>query len=556
MRAPTARRRPTVVVEFSRGSIRLAAAESAGEAVRFRGMTEVRLPTRDGEVFDDDELVGRIGEEVVRHGWRGLRAACLLSRSATSTQSFLFPAMRDAELRQAIALKLRETLHFSLEEAFFDFRRLRERTVGGNRQTLTLVAAARRDAVRHAAQTLRQAGLRPESVGCASESLAHLTYYASPCDSEDATLHVDVGSASTIVNLFEGRLLRFSREIDTAGDAFTRALMRPIITPSGAVRLRYEQAEELRDAAGYPREEDDASLPFGVHSSEVLPLLEPVAQRLVSELQQSADYLCGILGRPRIDYVVLSGEATRINNLSALIEESLEVPVVSIDPVARAIAHWRLAICGNAPSDPGGFSAILGYSLGAERPINLLPSRRRRGRAHGRAPIRVGRAVAAPALAVGTCLSLAAVPIQRRYGAANEALLAVSERLDARLSAQAGAADAVQAARATARRVATARGAVPAWGTILMELSALVPADARVVSLSMEREDGAPTLRMRVRMPGPAAMRMERTAALVVALGTSPFFRDVRLVEPRGEAADAEIELGLLAPDPDWRSAR
>ena len=524
--------RRTVVVDFSRGSIKMAAAETAREAARFRGITLIPLPREepDQAQLGSSEIALQIGEQVKRNGWVGMPCACLLSGSATSTQSFPFPPMSDAELRQAIELKLSQTLHFDLEEACFGFRRIQERSGGGDRQVLTLVAAARKDEIRGALSVLRQAGLKPVAVGSASESLANLAYYAGLCDEEEVTIHVDIGSDSTILNMFEGRLLRFSREIDTAGDAFTRALMRPIITARGAVGLTHEQAEEVKLAAGYPQEDQDVDLPHDVKASEILAVMEPVAQRLTSEIRRSIDYLCGILGRPNIDRIVLSGPAAQMRNLDAFLEEQLDTAVACIDPVARAMFHWRLAVCDENPPSLAGFSAILGYSLGNNRPINLLP-REEKLKEVVHHVSRIRKASTPCVLSLALCLALASVPINQTYGEATALMQWTSNQLDERLAAAADIARRLESTTRTAQRVATARGPVPDWLGIMKELSAILPEQTHITSLSTEREEGARMIHLVARVhEGPVPFELVITQ-LTVSLGTSPFFRRVQVVD-------------------------
>jgi type IV pilus assembly protein PilM len=553
MRSFRRKRRLTVVVDLGRGSIKMAAAESAGEAARFRGMTLIALVREDSAAGEpeDMEIARRIGELVERRGWRGLPAACLLSGAATSTQSFLFPPMPDTELRRAVALKLEETLHFDLEQALFDFRRVGERAVGGKPRVLTLVSVARKDAVERASTILRRAGLEPAAIGAASEALANLTYYASPCDAKDASIHVDIGSESTILNLFEGRLLRFSREIDTAGESFTRALMRPILSAAGALHLTRDQAEEVKRAAGYPREDELASLPFGLSPADILPLLEPVAQRLISEIQLSARYLAGILERPGIDCVVLTGAAARMRNLESVLEEGLDVPVMRIDPVARAIAHWRLAVCDEDVPPPAGFAAILGSSLGGRRPINLMPcQRRKRVRVLGAQAKRVRRALAPPALALGACLALGAIPIHQKHGASAALLQGASRRLDGLLLEEDRLAERAAAVGALVRHVAAARGGVPHWDGLMKELCAALPEGAHVSRLAGTRKDGRTTLALVARLPRGAQALEARLAEVLVALSASPFFASVQLADPPAAGPDAvefELELEIAA---------
>lgn len=543
MRRPRSQR--TVVVDFGRGSIKMALAESAGEAVRFHGITRLSFHEgpedtggwgRRAQDLDSARVVECLRAEVERRGWRGMPAACLLSGSATSTQSFLFPPMPAEDLEQAIALKLRETLHFDLEDAYVDHIRLREQDSGDGSPALTLVAAARTDAVLHGVSALRQAGLRPVAVGAAAESLANLSQCTSLWNSEQASIHVDLGSNASILNLFEGNQLRFSREIDVGAEAFTRALMRPILTAAGPVQLSYEEAEELRAEHGYPLERDTGAYPHGIQPADVLPLIEPVAQRIAGEIRRSIDYLRGLLDRPAVDSVVLSGSGGTMRNLDRFLANQLDTPVSCGDPVARASFHWRLAVCGEQPPDLSDFAAILGYSLGNRRPINLLPREQRLELAVERFT-RVRKAASVPVAALAFALLLAGVPIDHSFEDADRSVHLISERLQARLDEKQVRAAEREQLESELARLQSARGLVPSWVGVFKELSTILPAEAHVTSLQADCSSGAPELELAVRID-PGTLPFDAiTTRISVALSSSPYFERVHVLE-------AELEEG------------
>jgi len=556
----------TVVVDFSRGSIKMAAAESACEAVRFRGITQLDF-AQDADDPEDQsaaELAWRIGDEVRRRGWSGMRAACLLSRTATSTQSFLFPPMPDPELRQAIALKLRDTLHFDVEEASFDFRRLRTYGSGGDERVLTLVAVARRDEIRRAVGILRESGLRPVAIGAAAESLASLALGACLCKEDEAMVHVDVGSGSTILNMFDGQSLRFSREIDVAGDSFTHALMRPILLPDGVRHLTEEQAESIKAVAGYPLQAEGLFLADGITGADILPLMEPVLQRLSAEIRRSMDYLCGLTGRDTIDRIVLSGPSGEMRNLDLVLSRTLEVPVKYNDPVARSMAHWRLAICDENPPSPAAYAAILGYSLGGHMPINLLPKEERIEQRIERLG-QLHKAAAIPAVGLAVALGMGALPAVRDYGKAGEALTGTVAVLEGQLGELETRAAHQAADLAVAERLIMERGVVADWGSVLKELSSLMSEEAKIVSFNVIREaikeDDAESLvlDLGVRIEPMDRSFNEISTGLTIALNASPFFADVHVIQADSRAGEGigrlevvvHVVAGCVAP---WRS--
>ena len=547
------KRRPQlIVVDLSRGSIKLAAAEMACEAVRFEQITVVS-PPREGESghpVDDGTLSAMIRQEVDRNGWKGMRAACLLSQGATSTQSFVLPAMPDADLRQAIELQLSETLHFSVDSASYDYRTVREFTKDGDSMVLTLVSATPHATVMRALKLLREAGLRPVAVSAAAESLANLTYHARLCTDGQAALHVDIGDDSTILNLFENRLLRFSREIDTSSDTFTRALMRPILTPEGPLQLTRQQAEEVKTVAGCPRDDETMVWPHDVRSSEILPLLEPVIQRLSSEVERSVEYMRGLLNGAPIENIVLSGPASRMRNLAPMMSDILGLKVTLIDPIARACAHWHLSIRDPGEVDPTAFSAILGYSLGAEEPINLIP-REERIRLATSAVASARRRVAPFAVAGAACVALAAIPILGHYESAETSMrFALSE-----LRTQHDLCQDYSVRNAEAigihEQLISSRGPGAYWLGFMKELSAILPESVQITSLSADQMDGSVAVRLDAIVHSGRVPFEVIVIDLTVALGESPFFSSAHIVNATAssDSSDGHIEALLIVRD-------
>jgi type IV pilus assembly protein PilM len=520
---------PTVVIDIGRNSVKMAAMETVGEAARFRGMTRVALPQ--GVNFDEVDLVeiaDRIRLEVNRQGWRGLPAACLLSQSSTSTHTFWLPPMPVAELRQAIELKLQDTLHFDVEDAVFDFRSIEQPGANQTSQALTLVVVARKDAINRNLAVIREAGLKPIAIGAASESLANLTRYTDFGPNDEPLIQVDVSSETTVINLFEGRLLRFSREIDIAGYSFTEALMRPILTEEEIIHLTQDQAEEILQQTGYPRLGIDLKLPHGIRPADLLPLTEPVAQRLTTEIQRSIDYLNGLLERTGEVRIVLSGTAGAMPNFARMLEENLRTPVTYLDPIARATAYLRLAISDENPPSPADYAAVLGYSLGNYRPLNLLAQEERASVARIRAS-RDQKVRATCALALAAGMAMTAVPLNSRYTLAIRQTEATSKSLTEQIKVQAEAVAYWSSFQEKAKKVTLARGPRPNWVGVMKEFSSIMPETVQITSLTSTRGLESISLRMVAVVHPDGTTTRETLTQMTQALSASPFFAKVRV---------------------------
>ena len=549
-----------VVVDLGRGEIKLALAETASEAVRFTDISRIDVDRGATGEVDSDLVQAAIRAEVQKRGWQGMPAACLLSGQATSTQSFLFPPMPREDLRRAIALKLRETLHFEVDHATFDFQTTPVVTAEGEHKVLTLVAAARLDAVREAVSILRAAGLKPTAASAAAESLANLSRGANLCRADEATMHVDLGARTAIVNLFEGSDLRFSRELDVAGDAFTEALLRPILTSSGAVQLTPLEARAIREIAGYPDEDESLELPHGIQPRDILPLLEPVAQRLATELARSIDYLRSITGRTNIDRILLSGTTGSLRNLDAYLAASLNTPVEYSDPVERAMWHWRLAICDEEPRDLPGYGAILGYSLGSHQPIDLIPREDRLQQVSDRISS-ARRSVVPASLALAACMMVAGVPAVDPGRGRVLQLEGEIARLKG-VHAEQLARDSVHAnTRERLANVLADRGLIVPWRGVFQELARAVPDGASLDSADVSHTSTGPVMTLEVRIQDMGTSIEPVLSSLTAALSGSPFLCNVQLldawVEPESEQGIFSLSVGVIGlADEAWEKSR
>jgi len=520
-----------VIVDIGRGYIKMAATQTAGEAVRFTGITQVQLPagTQLGET-DLTAVIHRLKEVVVQQGWSGYSTDCLLSGSVVSTQSMILPRMPEGELRQAIGLKLEETLHFDVEDAVFDFSYISRPESKQDNKVCVLVVAAQRKAINSAAQLALEAGLRPVSVCAAGESLANLSAHTCIGFKDEASIHIDLGTETSVLNLFDGRVLRFSREIGIAGDSFIQALMRPIISKGKVSNLEWDQAKEIIETLGFPSEKSDVELPDGISCANLLPLVEPVAQRLATEIQRSVRYLKGILNHTGSTRLVLFGAAGRMPNLGGFLAEQLETSVLCLDPVERAISHWRLALCDENPPPISGFSAVLGHSLGYHRPVNLLERDRRIIRIQQRDQ-RIKRARVPTAISLVVGMSLAAFPINLQYSKANNQMQALIDGMDEELLAYEEVLEARNTLRTQAEDVESCCGGAPHWVGVLKELSHVFPEGVQISAFEMNRLAGVQQAHLTAHIYQDADLPASVLAELSQQLSHSPFFTNVRVLD-------------------------
>ena len=416
---------------------------------------------------------------------------------------------------------------------------------------LVLVVVARKEAVRQDLAVIRQAGLKPISISAASESLANLSFHTGLEHKHNPSVHVDFGAESTVINLFDGSHLRFSREIDVTENSFVEALMRPIITTNQVVNLTRDQAQEVLHLCGCADANADINLPFGIQNDDLAPLISPVTQRLATEIRRSTDYLNGLLDGPGEVQVVLSGETGNLPNLVNVLEDSLRAPVSHVDLAARAISHWRLAVGDANPPSLTDFSAVLGYSLGRHEPLNLLAHEEQVAVAKQRAS-RDQKIRATCTLALMATLVFTAFPLNQMFVDANLTTQKTSQELDQKIEKQLQEIAHWSTFQLKAQEVKVARGPIPNWTGVMKELANILPESVQIVSLSANRSGNSMSLRLDAAIHPNLRSSGDSLTHMTNALNASIFFSNVRVLQStvpfQGSTGSFEATFEIIAP--------
>jgi len=205
----------------------------ASGAVGYQGI----LPS---ESKDDKELVPL--SDVIRKlhkeaHIRGKEVSIALPEPLVFTRTIKFPLLTDQEIDSAVKWEAEQYIPIPSSEAIIEHQIIErsETAIGG---VTVLLVASPRSLVEKYIKLLQGAGLT--TVGVETEALA-LSRALSP--DTGTYLLLDFGASSTDIAIVKDGMVRFSRSIPTAGEAFTRAL-------SQGLGIEYQQAEAYKKTYG------------------------------------------------------------------------------------------------------------------------------------------------------------------------------------------------------------------------------------------------------------------------------------------------------------------
>jgi type IV pilus assembly protein PilM len=123
------------------------------------------------------------------------------------------------------------------------------------------------------------------------------------------------------------------------GNAYTEAVQKELDLP-------FEAAEQLKK--GTPVD--------GATFEEAQPVLRAVTENVLLEIQKTFDFFKATASSDRIDRLMLSGGASRVDGFRDMLQERFSTPVEDFDPF-RAVT-WDPKKLGGAPEDHSATAAV------------------------------------------------------------------------------------------------------------------------------------------------------------------------------------------------------
>lgn len=347
-----------------------------------------------------------------------------------------------------------------------------------------------------------------------------------------------LGEHASVLAAGTPRKLMFVRTVAIGTESFVDALTRPIRPRTeGAepVQLTREQARTILASVGIPSFDQTLPGPHELTGASVLPLLQPVLQRLATEAKQSIRF--GLPERDRATArAVLIGPGRGVPQLATAIER---------------LSQIRLAADLTAVMPESGAMIVAEH---AEALPRLLP------RQAADSKLSRGLRIAA---AVGAAASLGLTGVE--YFSVHSAIKQDSERLQQVLANDTGGQAAVEqrdragaatgALAALDQRIARTLGSRPDWAAVLAALSRETPSEIEIASLAFSNDPAtgaAPLARVSASAwTGPSADAAPVIAGFVQRIGALPIVSGVRLGSTQrvitntreGQNFDVQIEL-------------
>ena len=298
----------------------------------------------DGAIIDGAAVADAIRRVFENKAFKTKEVAASLSGNAVIVKKINLPIMTEAELAESIYWEAEQYIPFDIQDVNLDYQILNAGTGAESEGTMdVLLVAAKKEKIADYTGVISQAGRLPVIVDVDAFALQNAYEVNYGLDPEAVVVLLNAGASAININIITGDQSVFTRDISMGGNSYTEAVQKELNLP-------FESAEQIK--RNQPVE--------GVTFEEVQPVLHAMTENVLLEIQKTFDFFKATASSDRIDRIVVSGGASRVDGFTASLQERFNTAVEVFDPFKMiAFDPAKLGI-----SDPDGLSATAAVAVG------------------------------------------------------------------------------------------------------------------------------------------------------------------------------------------------
>ncbi|MCZ6835911.1 MAG: hypothetical protein O7G85_09070, partial [Planctomycetota bacterium] len=275
-----------------------------------------------------EKLQKVLSKTVENLGLKGLPTIVYYSNSTQVVELVSTEVKTISDACEVARLRCIDSLPFSSLSSVCDANFVGKDTGRDLNMVHVLGAADREDALEAMALLVEQSGLRFEYASPISASIFRLLFDQRRRKSEKCEGRLYLGERHSYFLITDHGRLVFSRLINIGLDAMARSLTRPIRTEASSteIELDFDEARQILLECGIPNKQIMVDETRGLSSREIIPLMQPVLQRLLVELRQSLRF--GLTEHQRSSVQIeISGPGCALSGIEEYLGQELELTI-------------------------------------------------------------------------------------------------------------------------------------------------------------------------------------------------------------------------------------
>jgi type IV pilus assembly protein PilM len=269
----------------------------------------------DGAIIDGGAVADAVRRLFENKQFKAREVVASLSGNSVIVKKITLPSMTEQELGESIYWEAEQYIPFDIQDVNLDYEILSAAGADGQGTMDVLLVAAKKDKIADYTSVIMQAGRTPVIVDVDAFALQNAYEVNYGFEHGVVVALLNMGASATNINILNGSQSVFTRDISMGGNAFTEAVQRELGLP-------YELAEQLKkgenvDGATY----DDAR-----------PVLKAMTDNILLEVEKTFDFFKATASSDRIDRIVLSGGASRVEGFAQALAARFHTQVAAFDP--------------------------------------------------------------------------------------------------------------------------------------------------------------------------------------------------------------------------------
>ncbi len=273
----------------------------------------------DGAIIDGTAVADAIRRLFENKAFKSKDVAASLSGNAVIVKKINLPVMTEAELAESIYWEAEQYIPFDIQDVNLDYQILDAGTGEEAKGTMdVLLVAAKKEKIADYTGVISQAGRVPVVVDVDAFALQNAYEVNYGLEPDQVVVLLNAGASAININIVTGDQSVFTRDISLGGNAYTEAVQKELNLP-------FDTAEQLKK--GQPVD--------GVTFEQVQPILQAMTENVLLEIQKTFDFFKATASSDRIDRIVMSGGASRVDGFAQALQERFGTNVESFDPFRK-----------------------------------------------------------------------------------------------------------------------------------------------------------------------------------------------------------------------------
>ena len=342
------RAKSLVGLDIGSSSVKAIELKPVGKGFRVSALGVESVPPDsivDGAIIDGGAVADAIRRLFANKKFKAKDVVASLSGNSVIVKKITLPSMTEAELSESIYWEAEQYIPFDIQDVNLDYEIL-DQSAGQEGSMEVLLVAAKKDKIADYTNVIAQAGKSPVVVDVDVFALQNAFEANYGFEPNSVVAILNAGASAININILSGSQSVFTRDVSMGGNAFTEAVQKELNLP-------YESAEQLKKGQDVD----------GATYEDARAVLRAMTDNVLLEVEKTFDFFKATASSDRIDRIMLSGGASRVEGFAESLRERFGTEVEPFDPF-RQVACDPAKVGVDSVDDVAAVAAVaMGLAL-------------------------------------------------------------------------------------------------------------------------------------------------------------------------------------------------